>query len=97
MALLGSLGFVGYKDRLMFDDKLTMDADFKFDGVSHGSAGKTKMERYMVYKAPVLKELLEWSEAQDGDYINNNVVVKACAAKLSEEQATAVNSQIWIP
>ena len=54
-----SLGSVGYKDRPMFDDKLTMDADFKFDGVSHGSAWKTKIERYMVYKAPVLKELLE--------------------------------------
>ena len=33
--------------------------------------------------------------SQEGDYIDNNVVVKACAAKLSEEQATAVDYQIW--
>ena len=56
---------------------------------SSATAWKTKVERYMVYKAVVLKELLEWSEAQEGDYIDNNVIVKACAAKLSEEQATA--------
>ena len=49
--LPGALGSVGYKDRPMFDDKLTTEAEFKFDGVNHGSAWKTKVERYMVYKA----------------------------------------------
>ena len=49
----------------------------------------------MVYKAWVLKEVLEWAEAQDCENIDNDLIVRACAAKLSEEQATAVNSQIW--
>ena len=79
----------------MFDDKLTMDADFKFDGVSHGSAWKTKIERYMVYKAPVLNEFLEWAEAQDGEAISEAKMVAACSRKLSEEQALNVNAQIW--
>ena len=61
----------------MFDDKLAMDADFKFDSVSHGSAWKTKIERYMVYEAPVLKELLEWAEAQDGEAISEANMVAA--------------------
>ena len=78
----------------MFDDKLTMDADFKFDSVSYGSAWKTKIERYMVYKAPVLKELLEWAEAQDGEAIPEAKMVAACSRKLSEEQALNVNAQI---
>ena len=94
MTLSGSLGSIGYKDRPMFEDKLAT-SEFQYDGVKGGTAWKTKVERYMVYKAPVLKELLEWAEAQEGDYINNEVVVKACAAKRSDEQATAVNSQIW--
>ena len=94
MTLSGSLGSIGYKDRPMFEDKLAT-SEFQYDGVKGGTAWKTKVERYMVYKAPVLKEFLEWAEAQEGEYINNAVVVKACAAKLSDEQATAVNSQIW--
>ena len=53
----------------MVNEKLTTEADFKFDRVNNGSAWKTKIERYMVYKAPVLKGLLERDEAQDGDAI----------------------------
>ena len=90
LKLAGSLGSVGYKDKPMFDDKLAT-TEFQYDGVKGGAAWKIKAERYMVYKAPVLKELREWAEAQDNDDINNDLVVRACSAKLSEEQATAVN------
>ena len=62
LALVGSLGSIGYKDRPMFEDKLAT-SEFQYDGVKGGTAWKTKVERYMVYKAPVLKEFLEWSEA----------------------------------
>ena len=67
--------------------------EFQYDGVKNGAAWKTKVERYIVYKAHVLKALLEWAEAQDNDDITNDLVVRACSAKLSEEQATVVNSQ----
>ena len=40
--LPGWLGSVGYGDRAMFDDKLTTEADFKFDGANNGLALKTK-------------------------------------------------------
>ena len=85
LPLSGSLGSVGYKDRPMFDDKLTTETEFKFDGVNHGTAWKTKVERYMVYKAPILKELLEWAEAQDNEAITEDHVIAACSRKLSEE------------
>ena len=68
----------------MFEDKLAT-TEFQYDGVKGGTAWKTKVERYMVYKAPVLKELLDWAEAQDNEDISNDLVVKACSAKLSEE------------
>ena len=96
LKLAGSLGSVGYKDKAMFEDKLAT-TEFQYDGVKGGAAWKTKVERYMVYKAHVLNEFLEWAKAQDNDDINNDLVVRACLAKLSEEQATAVNSQIWFP
>ena len=92
MFLPGSLGSVGYKDRLMFDEKLTMEADFKFDGVNNGSAWKTKIERYMDYKAPVLQELLEWAEAHDGEAITEARMIAACSRRLSEEQTLNINA-----
>ena len=49
----------------------------------------------MVYKAPVLKELLEWAEAQDGEAITEARMIAACSRRLSEEQGLNVNAQIW--
>ena len=49
----------------------------------------------MVYKAPVLKELLEWAEGRDGEAITEARMIAACFRRLSEEQALKVNAQIW--
>ena len=68
---------MGYKDKTVFEDKLAT-SEFQYDGVKGGTAWKTKVERYMVCKALVPKELLEWAEAQDGENIDNNLVVRAC-------------------
>ena len=78
----------------MFDDKLTTEAEFEFDGVNHCSAWKTKVERYMVYKDSIFRELLELAEAQDGEAISEAHMVAACSRRLSEEQALAVNAPI---
>ena len=43
----------------------------------------------------MLKELLEWAEAQDGEAVSEAKMVAACSRKVSEEQALNVNSQIW--
>ena len=56
LALVGYFGSVVYKDKPMFEDKLAT-TEFQYDGVKGGAAWKTKVERYMVNKAPVLKEL----------------------------------------
>ena len=94
--LPGAFDSVGYKDRLMFEDKLTTEAEFKFDGVNSGSAWTRRVERYMVYKAPILKELLEWFEARDGEIISEAHMVAACSRRPPEEQALAVNAQTWV-
>ena len=78
----------------MFDDKLTTEAKFKFDGVNNGSAWKTKVERYMVCKARIFKEVLEWAEAQDGETISEAHMDAACSPRLPEEQALVVNAHI---
>ena len=46
-------------------------------------------------KAPVLRELLEWAEAQDAEVISEAKVIEAASNRLTEEQVMAVNAQIW--
>ena len=43
----------------------------------------------------MLRELLEWAEAQDAEAITDGQVVEASSNRLTAEQAMAVNSQIW--
>ena len=92
----GPLGAIQYKDRPMFDDKVMMHQDYAYNGSKGGSTWKSKVERYFITKAPVLRELLEWAEAQDAETISEEQVVEATSTRLSSEQAMAVNSQIWV-
>ena len=43
-------------------------------------------------KAPVLRELLEWAEAQDAEAISEAKVIDAASNRLTEEQTMAVNA-----
>ena len=91
----GLLGAITFKDRTLFDDKVMLTSDYQWDGVKGGAAWKSRVERYFITKAPVLRELLEWAEAQDAEAITEDQVVEATSNRLSSEQAMAVNSQIW--
>ena len=44
-------------------------------------------------KARVLRELLEWAEAQDAEVIFEAKVIEAAPNRLTEEQAMAVNTK----
>ena len=63
LKMLGPLGAITFKDRGMFDDKLMLNEEYRYNGVKGGAAWKSKAERYFVSKAPVLRELLEWAES----------------------------------
>ena len=82
------------QDRSLFDDKVMLTAEYQWDGTKGGAAWKSRVERYFITKAPVLRELLEWAEAQDAATISESQVVEATSRRLTEEQAMAVNAQI---
>ena len=90
----GLLGAINFKDRMIFDDKVMLTAEYQWDGVKNGAAWKSRVERYFITKAPVLRELLEWAEAQDAEEIPESLVVEATSNRLTTEQALAVDSQI---
>ena len=79
----------------MFDDKLVLNEEYRYNVVKGGAAWKSKLERYFVSKAPVLRELLEWAESQDNSEISEAKMVLAVSARLTEEQALNINAQIW--
>ena len=57
--MLGPLEAIAFKDRGMFDDKLMLNEEYRYNSVKGGAAWKSKFERYFVSKATVLRELLE--------------------------------------
>ena len=88
----GFLGAITFKDRTLFDDKVILTPEYQWDGVKGGAAWKSNVERYFITKAPVLRELLEWAEAQDADVITEAQVADACSNRLTSEQAMAMKS-----
>ena len=100
LALRGPLGAVGYKDRSPFDDKLTLQDDYRFNGSKGGLAWKGKVERYLIGKAPVLKELLEWVEKDEHAATNGVITFERLSAavprsKMTEDQLLTLDAAIW--
>ena len=63
--MVGLLGAINFKDRHLFDDKVMLAPEYQWDGIKGGAARKIRVERYFIMKAPVLRDLWEWAEAQD--------------------------------
>ena len=78
----------------MFDNKLMLNEEYRYNGLKGGAAWKSKLERYFVSKAPVLRELLEWAKSQDNTVIDEATMVRAVSVRLTEEQALSVNAQL---
>ena len=95
LALRGPLGAIAYKERALFDDKLALTEEYRFNGVKGGPAWKGKLERYFISKAPVLQEILLWAEEGDAETITMEKFKEAVGNKLTEEQVIVVNAAIW--
>ena len=95
LKLHGPLGAIGFKDRSMFDDKLTMQEEFRFHGTKNGPQWKGRIRRYFISKAPVLKLLLEWAERQDRENIDLDFLKRAVGTFMTEDQLLNMNAAIW--
>ena len=93
MAIMpGLLAAITFKDRSLFDDKVMLASEYQWDGMKGGAAWKSRVERYFISKTPVLRELLEWAEAQDAETISEAQVIEAISKRLTDEQAMALNA-----
>ena len=60
---LGSLGSLG--SNRIFDDRVSVQDDFRLDGRKNGHQWKSKTERYLISKVPALSQILRWAEREE--------------------------------
>ena len=80
----------------LFDDKLTNQPSFCFDGQKGGVAWKTKLGNYFISKCPALKQLLAWAEKYNGETISFELLARATAGTpMAPALLESVNGQLW--
>ena len=52
-------------DTKLFDEKMTLNPLYRYNGVSGGDVWHTRIFDYLVSKCPDIEVLLKWSEKQD--------------------------------
>ena len=90
---IGPLG--GLETGRLFEDKMTAQADFKFDGQKGGDRWKGKLERYFISKSPALKAVLEWAEKADMDVVTEQLLELATGHALKNEHRETLNGAVW--
>ncbi len=95
LTLKGPLGALNFKERALFDDKISMQGDFSFNGVKGGLAWKGKIERYFISRVPILKTILEWAEEEELYEITEERFEEATRGTLVAMQVQTLNAAIW--
>ncbi len=74
---------------------MVLQGPFQFNGVKGGIAWKEKVGRYMISRAPVLKEILEWSESIELETITVEKFRQAVGTALTHDQVMTTNAAMW--
>ncbi len=89
------LGSVGHENRPVFDMKMTLQDDMKFNGVKDGVKWKSRVEGYFISCAPVLMNILSWAETMDNEVITVALFQQAVGVRLTHDQVLNVNAALW--
>ncbi len=73
---------------------MVLQEAYQFNGVKGGIAWKEKLGRYMISRAPVLKEILEWSESIELETITVDLFKRAVGQVLTHDQVMNTNAAI---
>ena len=93
--LRDGLGSIAHKDRPIFDMKMALQEEYKFNGVKDGNKWKERIEGYFISCAPVLMSILAWVERQDNEVITVDWVQAAVGPKMTHEQVLNSDAQLW--
>ena len=93
---LGPLGQLYDANAKLFDDKLTSQASFQFDGSKGGATWKGKLERYFISKCPALMKMLSWAEKWEGEKITEDMLARATHGTYMDlDRLNNVNGAVW--
>ena len=93
---IGMLTGDKYGERALYDDKSAERSEFQFDGVHKGPEWKSKMETFLVYKCPMMLEILEWAERHgDSKVTADNFAMAVQLSALDEPRQEFLQSQLW--
>ncbi len=95
LELRDPFGSVGHENRPIFDIKMTLQEDMKFNGVKDGVKWKSRVEGYFISCAPVLMNILSWAETMDSEVITVALFQQAVGARLTHDQVLNVNAALW--
>ena len=90
--VLGPLG--GLTTGRLFEDKMTSQDSYKFDGTKGGVAWKDRLERYFISKIPALKVLLDWAERCENP-ITKSTLKQAIGDAMTDEQMDTMEAAVW--
>ncbi len=91
---LGPIGCLN-SDKQLYDDKLTTQNEYRFDGVKGGIAWKSKIGRYLMSKVPAMKKLLKWSEKMDMRVVTEALAERAVGTAMTYTQLQTLNAAVW--
>lgn len=86
----------------VFDDKISVHEDFRFNGHKNGHAWKFKTERYFITKVPALCQILRWAEREENPISHDRLKI-ATGNSLSTvdrdgnyiDHTEALNTAVW--
>ncbi len=85
----------------IFDDKIAISEDFKFNGVSGGDKWRVKIRGYWISRCPTLMPMLDWAERRETAPVRvEDLYGKAWRRqsnfiKIPDEQTDRLNELIW--
>ena len=92
------LGSVGELDSFnVFDTgKMTVMADYKFDGAKGGDRWKTKVENHLISRVPLLNELLNYVERVPDQVIISRPLIKMIVGtQINDAQIEKLDNALW--
>ncbi len=95
LELRGPFGALNFKERALFDEKISMTGDYSFNGLKGGINWKGKVERYFISRIPVLMNVLEWAEKEELYEITPAKFEEATRGTLDSTQVQAINAAMW--
>ena len=94
---LGPLGGLpeSVKTGRLFDDRMTAQEGYKFDGTKGGDRWKGKLERYFMSKCPALRNILAWAEKTPHEEISEDLLTEAVGGAMDGAQRETLSSAVW--